>query len=78
MPMKPRSELYTAIGLAKQGKTLFVRDLIQHLHHSRDPFVEARGTRGKVMHVFDLESYPYVFKVIKDVFGPASTRTGRP
>jgi isocitrate dehydrogenase kinase/phosphatase len=70
MPTKPRSELYTAIGLGKQGKTLFVRDLRQHLHHSQDPFVEAIGTRGKVMHVFNLRSYPYVFKVIKDVFGP--------
>jgi isocitrate dehydrogenase kinase/phosphatase len=70
MPRKPRSELYTAIGLGKQGKTLFVRDLRQHLHHSQDQFVEAPGTRGKVMHVFNLPSYPYVFKVIKDVFGP--------
>jgi isocitrate dehydrogenase kinase/phosphatase len=69
MPRKPRSELYTALGLGKQGKTLFVRDLRQHLHHSQDLFVEARGTRGKVMHVFNLPSYPYVFKVIKDVFG---------
>jgi isocitrate dehydrogenase kinase/phosphatase len=70
MPRKPRSELYTALGLGKQGKTLFVRDLRQHLHHSQDLFVEAPGTRGKVMHVFNLPSYPFVFKVIKDVFGP--------
>jgi isocitrate dehydrogenase kinase/phosphatase len=70
MPTKPRSELYTAIGLAGQGKTLFVRDLRHHLHHSDDSFVEARGTRGMVMHVFNLPSYPYVFKVIRDVFGP--------
>jgi isocitrate dehydrogenase kinase/phosphatase len=69
MPRKPRSELYTALGLGKQGKTLFVRDLREHLHHSQDLFVEARGTRGKVMHVFNLPSYPFVFKVIKDVFG---------
>jgi isocitrate dehydrogenase kinase/phosphatase len=70
MPSRLRSELYTAIGLGGQGKTLFVRDLLQHLHHSQDQFVEALGTRGKVMHVFNLPSYPYVFKVIKDVFGP--------
>jgi isocitrate dehydrogenase kinase/phosphatase len=69
MPRKPRSELYTAIGHGGQGKTLFVRDLRAHLHHSQDLFVEAPGTRGKVMHVFNLPSYPYVFKVIKDVFG---------
>jgi isocitrate dehydrogenase kinase/phosphatase len=71
MPRKPRSELYTALGLGKQGKTLFYRDLRHHLHHSADAFVEAPGTRGQVMHVFTLPSYPYVFKVIKDVFGPA-------
>jgi isocitrate dehydrogenase kinase/phosphatase len=73
MPTKPRSELYTAVGLGKQGKTLFYRDLLQHLHHSRDLFVEAPGTRGQVMHVFNLPSYPYVVKVIKDVFGPTKT-----
>jgi isocitrate dehydrogenase kinase/phosphatase len=69
MPAKPRSELYTAVGLAKQGKTLFYRDLLHHLHHSQDAFVEAPGTRGLVMHVFNLPSYPYVIKVIKDEFG---------
>jgi isocitrate dehydrogenase kinase/phosphatase len=69
MPTRPRSELYTALGLAGQGKTLFVRDLRHHLHHSQDLFVEAPGTRGLVMHVFNLPSYPYVFKVIRDVFG---------
>jgi len=69
MPAKPRSELYTAVGLAKQGKTLFYRDLLHHLHHSQDVFAEAPGTRGLVMHVFNLPSYPYVIKVIKDEFG---------
>jgi isocitrate dehydrogenase kinase/phosphatase len=34
MPNKPRSELYTMLGLGKQGKTLFFRDLMQHLRHS--------------------------------------------
>ena len=69
-PMPARSELYTMLGLGKQGKTLFYRDLLQHLHHSQDQFVEAPGIRGQVMHVFTLPSYPYVFKVIRDVFGP--------
>ena len=69
MPTKPRSELYTAVGLAKQGKTLFYRDLLHHLHHSEDVFVEAPGTPGLVMHVFTLPSYPYVLKVIRDEFG---------
>jgi isocitrate dehydrogenase kinase/phosphatase len=76
MPARPRSELYTALGLAGQGKTLFFRDLRHHLHHSRDLFVEAPGTRGLVMHVFNLASYPYVFKVIRDRFG-ASKNTDR-
>lgn len=69
MPNKPRSELYTMLGLGKQGKTMFFRDLIFHLHHSADQFVVAPGIRGLVMMVFTLPSYPYVFKVIKDVFG---------
>ncbi|MCF8151738.1 MAG: bifunctional isocitrate dehydrogenase kinase/phosphatase [Sulfuritalea sp.] len=69
MPNKPRSELYTMLGLGKQGKTMFFRDLIFHLHHSADQFIIAPGIRGLVMLVFTLPSYPYVFKVIKDVFG---------
>ncbi|MQY51713.1 bifunctional isocitrate dehydrogenase kinase/phosphatase [Rhodocyclus tenuis] len=69
MPNKPRSEIYTMLGLGKQGKILFFRDLMQHLRHSEDSFVIARGIRGLVMLVFTLQSYPYVFKVIKDVFG---------
>jgi isocitrate dehydrogenase kinase/phosphatase len=69
MPAKPRSELYTAVGLAKQGKTLFFRDLLHHLQHSDDVFVEAPGTPGLVMLVFNLPSYQYVLKVIRDEFG---------
>ncbi|MBV2235801.1 MAG: bifunctional isocitrate dehydrogenase kinase/phosphatase [Sterolibacterium sp.] len=69
MPYKPRSELYTMLGLGKQGKTTFFRDLIAHLRHSQDQFIIAPGIRGLVMLVFTLPSYPYVFKLIKDVFG---------
>jgi isocitrate dehydrogenase kinase/phosphatase len=78
MPNKPRSELYTMLGLAKQGKTMFYRDLLFHLNHSDDQFVEAPGIRGLVMHVFMLPSYPYVFKIIKDRFGSSKdiTREG--
>jgi isocitrate dehydrogenase kinase/phosphatase len=68
-PARTGSELYTMVGLGKQGKTLFFRELRQHLHHSRDEFVEAPGVRGQVMLVFTLPSFPYVFKVIRDVFG---------
>ena len=69
MPNKPRSELYTMIGLGKQGKTMFYRDFYQHLRHSEDQFVIAPGIKGLVMLVFTLPSYPYVFKIIKDIFG---------
>ena len=67
LPHKPPSELYTMVGLAKQGKTLFYRDFLHHLKHSTDQFVIAPGIKGLVMTVFTLPSYPYVFKVIKDV-----------
>jgi isocitrate dehydrogenase kinase/phosphatase len=77
LPNKPRSELYIMLGLGKQGKTMFFRDFIYHLHHSEDKFIMAPGIRGLVMLVFTLPSYPYVFKIIKDVFG-ASKNMDRP
>jgi isocitrate dehydrogenase kinase/phosphatase len=70
MPKKPRAEIYMAVGLAKQGKTLFYRDLHYHLKHSSDRFVVAPGIKGMVMLVFTLPSFPYVFKVIRDRFAP--------
>jgi len=70
MPKKPRAELYTAVGLQKQGKTLFYRDLHYHLKHSSDNFVTAPGIKGMVMLVFTLPSFPYVFKIIRDRFPP--------
>jgi len=69
MPHKPRAELYSMLGLGKQGKTSFYRGLFSHLSHSADQFIVAPGIRGLVMLVFTLPSYPYVFKVIKDKFG---------
>ncbi len=68
MPRKPRNEIYNALGLAKQGKTLFYRDFLHHLRHSSDKFRIAPGIKGMVMLVFDLPSFPYVFKVIKDFY----------
>jgi isocitrate dehydrogenase kinase/phosphatase len=75
MPRKPRSEIYTLLGLQKQGKTLFYRDFLQHLKHSSDAFRIAPGIRGLVMLVFELPSFPYVFKVIKDFFPPPKETT---
>ena len=69
MPWMSRADLYTIVGLQKQGKTLFYRELMQHLRHSRDAFEIAPGTPGLVMMVFTLPSFPYVFKVIRDRFG---------
>jgi isocitrate dehydrogenase kinase/phosphatase len=70
MPKKPRAELYMSVGLAKQGKTLFYRDLHYHLKHSTDRFTVAPGIKGMVMLVFTLPSFPYVFKLMRDVFAP--------
>ncbi|MCM2323494.1 MAG: bifunctional isocitrate dehydrogenase kinase/phosphatase [Oligoflexia bacterium] len=70
LPEKPKAELYTAVGLQKQGKTVFFRDLVHQLKHSNDLFVVAPGVRGMVMFVFTLPSFPFVFKVIRDGFDP--------
>ncbi|MBK9575394.1 MAG: bifunctional isocitrate dehydrogenase kinase/phosphatase [Rhodoferax sp.] len=75
MPRKPRNEIYNALGLAKQGKTLFYRDFLHHQRHSTDKFRIAPGIKGMVMLVFDLPSFPYVFKVIKDYYPPQKETT---
>ena len=75
MPRKPRAEIYSALGLQKHGKNLFYRDLLQHLRHSTDRFRIAPGIKGMVMLVFDLPSFPYVFKVIKDFYPPPKDTT---
>ena len=46
LPSKPKAELYTMLGLQKQGKTLFFRDLIEHMKHSTDRSCSPPGTRG--------------------------------
>jgi isocitrate dehydrogenase kinase/phosphatase len=75
MPRKPRGEIYSALGLAKQGKTLFYREFLYHLRHSSDKFRTAPGIKGMVMLVFDLPSFPYVFKVIRDWYPPQKDTT---
>ncbi len=75
MPRKPRAELYNAIGLQKHGKNLFYRDFMAHQRHSSDKFRIAPGIKGMVMLVFDLPSFPYVFKVIKDYYPPQKDTT---
>ena len=75
MPRKPRHELYNALGLQKHGKNLFYRDFMAHQRHSSDQFRIAPGIKGMVMLVFDLPSFPYVFKVIKDYYPPQKDTT---
>ena len=75
MPGKPKAEIYTSVGLQKQGKNLFYRDLLHHLSHSSDQFIIAPGIKGLVMIVFTLPSFPYVFKLIKDYFPPPKETT---
>ena len=75
MPRKPRSEIYTVLGLQKHGKNLFYRDFLHHLKYSSDQIQVAPGIRGLVMLVFALPSFPYVFKVIKDSFPPPKETT---
>ncbi|HEY6086186.1 MAG TPA: bifunctional isocitrate dehydrogenase kinase/phosphatase [Burkholderiaceae bacterium] len=75
MPSKPRAEVYNSLGLQKHGKNLFYRDFMAHQRHSSDRFRIAPGIKGMVMLVFDLPSFPYVFKVIKDFYPPQKDTT---
>ena len=75
MPGKSQVDLYAMLGLQKQAKTLFYREMLYHLSHSRDNFQIAPGVRGMVMLVFTLPSFQFVFKMIKDRFDPPKTST---
>lgn len=68
MPNKEISEIYTAIGFNKHGKTEFYRHILEHMKSSDDKFIIAPGIKGMVMTVFTLPSYGIVFKIIKDKF----------
>lgn len=78
IPMKSQAELYNSIGFYKQGKADFYRNFVDHLQASHDQFEIAPGTKGMVMTVFTLPSYPVVFKIIKDRFSSSKqiTRAG--
>ena len=77
MPRKSAVDLWAMLGLQKQAKTLFYRQLQYHLSHSRDNFQVAPGVRGMVMLVFTLPSFQFVFKLIKDRFDPPKTSSRR-
>ncbi len=75
MPRKHVSELYMSLGYDKHGKTELYRELMRNVDRSGDKFETAPGERGLVMIVFTMPSFDYVFKVIRDVFGPTKTVT---
>jgi len=75
MPHKPISELYTAIGYNRHGKTELYRELVTHLEKTHEQFEIARGEKGMVMLVFSMPSFDVVFKVIKDSFDQPKSLT---
>jgi isocitrate dehydrogenase kinase/phosphatase len=75
MPAKPISEIYSAIGHNKHGKTYYHRCAFRHMTSTTDQFNIAPGIKGMVMTVFTLPSYDFVFKVIKDRFTPPKDMT---
>jgi len=75
MPAKPISEIYSAMGHNKHGKTYYHRCAFRHMQSTSDQFNIAPGIKGMVMTVFTLPSYDFVFKVIKDRFTPPKDMT---
>ena len=75
MPAKPISEIYSAMGYYKHGKTYYHRCAYRHMRSTSDKFIIAPGIKGMVMTVFTLPSYDFVFKIIKDKFTPPKEMT---
>lgn len=75
MPQKKIGDLYNSIGFYKHGKTVFYRNLMEHLQSGTDTFTVAPGIPGLVMAVFTLPNYPVVFKLIKDKIEPPKQTT---
>ena len=75
MPAKPISEIYSAMGHNKHGKTYYHRCAFRHMQSTDDQFNIAPGIKGMVMTVFTLPSYDFVFKVIMDRFTPPKDMT---
>ena len=75
MPAKPISEIYSAMGHNKHGKTYYYRCAFRHMQSTTDQFNIAPGIKGMVMTVFTLPSYDFVFKVIMDRFIPPKDMT---
>ena len=75
MPAKPISEIYSAMGYNKHGKTYYHRCAYRHMTSTSDQFIIAPGIKGMVMSVFTMPSYDFVFKIIKDRFTPPKDMT---
>jgi len=75
MPAKPISEIYSAMGYNKHGKTYYHRCAYRHMQDTSDQFMIAPGIKGMVMSVFTMPSYDFVFKIIKDKFTPPKEMT---
>lgn len=75
MPAKPISEIYSSMGYNKHGKTYYHRCAYRHMQSTTDKFMIAPGIKGMVMSVFTMDSYDFVFKIIKDRFTPPKEMT---
>ena len=75
MPAKPISEIYSAMGYNKHGKTYYHRCAYRHMTSTNDQFIIAPGIKSMVMSVFTMPSYDFVFKIIKDRFTPPKDMT---
>ena len=77
MPHKENFELFTAIGFAKHGKTVFYQYAVSFTKNtpSEQLYCSAPGIKGMVMLVFTLPDLDYVYKVIKDRFTPPKDMT---
>ncbi|GAB5452767.1 MAG: bifunctional isocitrate dehydrogenase kinase/phosphatase [Halioglobus sp.] len=75
MPAKPISEIYSSMGYNKHGKTYYYRSAYRHMTTTNDKFKIAPGIKGMVMTVFTMDSYEFVFKIIKDRFTPPKDMT---
>ncbi len=75
MPAKPISEIYSCLGYNKHGKTYFHSCAFRHMEETSDQFHVAPGIKGMVMSVFTMDSYDFVFKIIKDRFTPPKDMT---
>ncbi len=69
MPTKPPSRAVHDARLPQAGQDAVLPRPAAAPRAFADKFIIAPGIKGLVMLVFTLPSFPYVFKIIKDIFG---------